>query len=145
MKVILLQDVRKQGKKDDIIEVSEGYANNFLIKNNLAVAYTKTSVNILSRDINTRAMNESLLIKDMEDLKVKLEKSKIDFTVKSGKNSKLFGTVSSKQIKEKLTEMGFDIKKATIDIKVPIDYLGTYNVDIILHKKVTAHIKINVK
>ena len=145
MKVILLQDVKKQGKKEEIIDVSEGYANNFLIKNGLAVAYSKTSNDILNRQINTRAMNESLLIKDMQDLKEKLEKEKIEFTVKSGKDGKLFGTISSKQIKEKLYEMGYDIKKSVINIKVPIAYIGNHDVEIILHKKVIVKISIIVK
>ena len=71
MKVILLKDVKKQGKKDDIINVSDGYAKNFLIKNNLAVPYTKTSQSILQNELDERAKNEEALIKEYEEIKKK--------------------------------------------------------------------------
>ena len=68
MKVILLKDVKKQGKKDDIINVSDGYAKNFLIKNNLAVPYTKTSQSILQNELDERAKNEEAFIKECEEI-----------------------------------------------------------------------------
>lgn len=144
MKVILLEDVRKQGKKDQIIDVSDGYAKNFLIKNKLAVPYTKTSENILNRELGEKALNESLLIQEMSKLKEKLEKEKIVFSSPSGKDGRLFGTISTKQIKEKISSLGYDIKKSTINIKNPINSLGVHNVEIVLHKKVIANVKIHV-
>ena len=95
MKVILLKDVKGQGKKDDIIEVSYGYANNYLLKNNLAVAYTQTSKNILDKEIKERENKEDELIKKLNIIKKDLNDKIIEFKVKTGKEDKVFGTISS--------------------------------------------------
>ena len=144
MKVILLQDVKKQGKKDDILEVSDGYAKNFLIKNKLAVPYTKTSKSILDAEVDKREKDETNLIKSCEDLKKKLEGKVFSFTFKSGKDGKLFGTVSTKQLSDELKKSGFDIDKKKIDMPIKIDRLGVYNITINLHKKVVATIKVHI-
>ncbi len=144
MKVILLKDVKKQGKKDDIINVSDGYANNFLIKNGLAVPYTKTSAEILEKEISKRDKKEKQLIDEMNLLKKKLEKEKLKFKVKTGVEDKLFGSISTKQIKTKLTELGYDLNKKEIIIEEQINSLGTWIVKINLHKKVTAKLNIEV-
>ncbi len=144
MKVILLQDVKKQGKKDDILEVSDGYAKNFLIKNKLAVPYTKTSKAILETEVDKRAKDEEMLIKSCEELKKKLESKDFSFTFKSGKDGKLFGTVSTKQLSEELKKNGFDIDKKKIYMPIKIDTLGVYNITINLHKSVVATIKVHI-
>lgn len=143
MKVILLTDVKKQGKKDEIIEVSDGYANNYLIKNKLAIAYTAGSKLKLDNQIEERKINEELLIRKMEEAKKKLEGEIIVFPSKSGKDGKIFGSISSKQIKDKLTVMGYEIPKNAIQTE-HIDTLGIHQIKINLHKKVMAQIKINV-
>lgn len=145
MKVILLKDVKKQGKKDDILEVSDGYAENFLIKNGLAIKYTEGSKKRLQNEIETRALEEDLLVKECLNIKDKLEKTTINFKVKVGKNGKIFGTISSKQIAEELSKKGFTIDKKMIEIDNSIDSLGIHVVNIKLHKKVTAKLNISVK
>lgn len=137
MKVILLKDVKKQGKKDDIIEVSDGYANNYLIKNKLAVRYTSGSKNKLNSEIKERELKEDKIVNDLLKLKNELEKKKISFTVKSGKDGKIFGTISSKQISDELKKMGYDIDKKCIEMDHTIDTLGTHKVSLKVHKKVT--------
>ncbi len=144
MKVILLQDVKKQGKKDQIIDVSDGYAKNFLIKNNLAVPATKTSKNILDKQIDTRNKNEEELIKECNKIKDQLEKITLNFKVKTGASDKVFGTISSKQISEELKNKNFDIDKKKIILNNHLDCLGIYNVKIELHKKVIAELKVNL-
>ena len=144
MKVILLQDVKKQGKKDDIIDVSDGYANNFLIKNNLAVPYSKRSSEILSNEIEKRELAEEKLVNEYNEIKKKLDGKNITFKVKTGDHDKVFGTVSSKQISDELNKMGFKIDKKCIKINNPISSLGVTNVDIELHKKVKFKIGINL-
>lgn len=144
MKVILLQDVKKQGKKDDIIEVSDGYATNYLIANKLAVPYTKTSKTILNNELDKRANDEAARIKECQKLKEKMEKDDFSFVFKSGKDGRLFGTVSSKQLAEELKKRGYNVDKKMIKMNLKIDSLGVYNVDIELHKSVTATIKVHI-
>lgn len=144
MKVILLQDVKKQGKKDEIIDVSDGYATNFLIKNKLAVPYTKTSKSILAGELDQRAKNEEALIAECQRMKEKLEKMDFSFTFKSGQDGRLFGTVSSKQLAEELKKNGFNIDKKQIVMDTKIDTLGVYNIKINLHKSVCATIKVHI-
>lgn len=145
MKVILLQDVKKQGKKDEIINVSDGYANNFLIKNGLAVPYTETSKNVLDKQIQKRNDDEDKLVASLNEIKKKLENNNLEFKVKTGKEDQVFGTISTKQISDKLKELGYDIDKKKISSKTNIDTLGTHIVDIELHKKVKFTVNVILK
>ena len=144
MKVILLKDVKKQGKKDDIIEVKDGYGN-YLINNKLAVLATKGSSKVLKFQQEKAALEENLLIKDCEDIKKKLESMTLNFKVNTGKNGQVFGQISTKQISDKKKKKGFDIDKRKIKLDVPINTLGTTNVKILLHKKVEATLKIHLQ
>ena len=144
MKVILLKDVKKQGKKDEIINVSDGYANNYLIKNGLAVMYTKTNKNKLDDKLKKEQDIEDAKIKEFNKIKNSLENKTIEFKVKTGEDDKVFGTISSKQISDKLLLMGFNIDKKNIKISDPINSLGITLVDIILHSKVKFKIKVKL-
>ncbi len=145
MKVILLKDVKKQGKKDDIIEVSDGFAQNYLIKNGYAIKYTSGSKTHLENNLNMRKEEEEKLIERLKIIKKQIEDNELIFKVKVGKEGKLFGSISSKQIVEKLAENNIIIDKKNIDIKNAIDTLGIHIIDINLHKKVNAQAKILVK
>ena len=144
MKVILLKDVKKQGKKDDIIEVSDGYGMNYLIKNGLAVATTKTSTKILSNELDKRKQEEEELVKKMQEMRDKIIRENITFKVKTGAMDKVFGNVSSKQIAEYLNKMGYKVDKKQIQIDAPLDTLGVHNVTVELHKKVRFNIRVNL-
>ena len=100
MKVIFLKDVKGQGKKDEIKEVKDGYAMNYLIKNKYAVRFSETGNKILKEQISDRLMKEEIDIKNAKDVASKLKKVVITFKVKTGKNDMVFGSISSKQIKE---------------------------------------------
>lgn len=145
MKVIFLKDVKGQGKKDEIKEVKDGYAMNFLIKKGYAEAANTSNLKHLEIKKETRKLEESLLIKDMESLKKELEKMTLKFTVKTGGQDKMFGQISVKQIKEELNKKGYSIDKTKIKIDHPIMSLGMHNVDIELHKQVIATIKVQVQ
>lgn len=145
MKVILLCDVKKQGKKDDIIDVADGYAKNYLIKNNLAVKYSETSSKILKNEIKERENVEQQKINKALELKEKIEKEKIKFNLNCGDKGKVFGTISKSQIKEEFKNKGYSIKTQDIILDTPISSLGTFEVKIILYKKVIAKILVNVE
>lgn len=144
MKVIFLKDVKGQGKKGETKEVSDGYAMNFLIKNGFAIKETKGSINVLNKqNADAKALDEKLT-KEAKELKKKLEKEKVVFLVKSGKDSKMFGTISTKQIRDELQNKGYTIDKKDI-ITETINSLGFHNVDIKLYKDVIANIKVEIK
>ena len=145
MKVILLQDVKKQGKKDQIIDVSDGYARNFLIKNGLAIAANTESKKNLERELDKRKAAEDAFVEECKQIAEKLKATEVVIKVKTGEQDKVFGTVSSKQICEELKNKGFNIDKKKICLDYAIDCLGTHNVKIELHKKVIAEVKVTLK
>ena len=145
MKVIFIKNLKNQGKIDDIKEVSDGYATNFLIKNGYAVKYTKGSNERLKDDIKNRELKEQKDIKEANEIKNKLEKENLLFKVNSGANGKVFGNISTKQIEEKLKAFGYNIDKKKIKLASPLNTLGTHNVTIELHKKVEANLKVTIK
>ena len=142
-KVILLKDVKKQGKKNDIIDVASGYAN-FLIKNNQAVSATESSVKRLNREKEEQKEALNNLIKDCEKIKVKLEKEELKFQVKTGAEDRVFGSVSAKQIAQELEKKGYNIDKKQIIIKTPLSSLGYHTLQIELHKQVIANIRVEL-
>jgi len=144
MKVILIEDVKKQGKKGEIINVKDGYGN-FLINNHQAVLLTDTGLNRLSKEKEQAALEEDLAIKDANTIKNKLAKEKISFTVTTGAGDRVFGSIISKQIADELKKKGYTIDKKQIHLDVPISSLGYFDVEIMLHKKVKGVIKVEVK
>ena len=144
MKIILIKDVKKQGKSGDILEVKDGYGT-FLINKGDAVLATSNSVDRLDRENKEKEVKENNLIKECEVLKKKLENLKIGFNVKTGEQDRVFGSISAKQIVEELKNKGYSIDKKQVKINNSISSLGFHNVDIELHKKVVATIKIELK
>ena len=143
MKIILLEDVKKQGKKGEIINVADGYAN-FLIKNKQAVPATQTGVDRLNKENALKEEALAKLISDCEKVKAKIENETFKFQVKTGEQDRVFGSVSAKQIANELVKKGYNIDKKQIKITSPLSSLGYHNVDIELHKSVVAHIKVEL-
>ena len=144
MKVIFLKDLKGQGKKNEIKEVSDGYATNYLIKNGYAVKYTKSSSDKRDEEIHNNKLLDEENTKKANDIKKKLEKEKINFNVSCGKDGKVFGSISSKQIHEKLVEKGYNVDKKKIIIKDSLSSLGMFYVDVELYKKVVAKVRIEL-
>ena len=145
MKVILLKDIRKLGKKDEVVEVSDGYARNFLIKNKSAIAYTKGSAKVLDHQMEERAKQEAQLKKEAEELIEELKNVTLEFKLSAGKNGAVFGSVSSKQIVEALTKKGYKIDKRKLQMDQSISSLGTTRVKVDLyHGQVMGEIVVHV-
>ena len=142
MQVIFIKDLKGQGKKGEIKEVKDGYATNFLIKNKYAVKKTEENLHVL--EINKKHEQEQDLKNRNEanKLKEKLEKLVLKFQVKTGVQDKVFGSISVKQIKEKLNE--YNIDKNMINIISPISSLGFHEVEIVLYKDIKAIVKVEL-
>lgn len=144
MKVIFTKDVKGQGKAGDIKEVKDGYAENFLIRNGYAVAYTQRSKEILDISNKNKAKEEAEEIKRCNDIKNSLKDRVIVFKVKTGKQDQVFGTISTKQISVELEKLGYKIDKKKIVLDEPISSLGYHEVKIDLHKQVQAIVTIEL-
>ena len=145
MKVILLADVKKLGKKDQTVEVSDGYANNFLFPRHLAVQVTKKSVEVLENQQEERKELAAKMKAEAEELAKKLDKISLVFKVKTGREGKLFGAVSLKQITEELNKQyGIDIDKRKFTNKGPLDQLGVYILSVELYKGVLGSIRVEI-
>ena len=145
MKVILLKDVKKLGKKDAIVDVSDGYASNYLFPNRLAVPVTNKSKEILSKQQEDARIAEENAKKAAQELANKLENIEVVFKTKIGKEGKMFGSISLKQIEEEmLAQHNIQIDKRKFIDKGPLDSLGIYRLKIELHKGVVGIIKVHI-
>ena len=145
MKVILKSDVKKLGKKGDIVDVADGYGRNFLIARGLAVASTERSREILAEQKKEEALTEEKNRKAAEQKAKEMEKEMLVFTVNTGKDGKVFGSVSTKQIAEELSRRGYEIDKRKILDTQPIGSLGVTKVRIELHKGVIGVVNVQLK
>lgn len=145
MKVIFIKDLKKQGRVNDIKEVSDGYATNYLIKNGYAVKYTKGSNERLQNELDIKAREEEKEIEKANKIKEKLNDVCLTFKVKCSNDGKVFGSISSKQISDKLNELGYSIDKKDIKLNETLNTLGIYNVEVVIYKKVKGNIKVELK
>ena len=145
MEVILLVDVKKVGKKNQTVKVSDGYANNYLLKNKLAVPVSKKSVEILANQQENARIAEENAKKEAQKLAEKLKTITVELSLKVGKDGKTFGSVSPKQVEEELlAKYGIEIDKRKILDRGPMDTLGYYTLRIELHKGVIGEIKVHI-
>lgn len=145
MKVILLADVKGTGKKNDVIEVSDGYARNCLFKKKLAIEATSTEINAVQNKLKAQEFHKAEEIKKWKELAAKMKNAEIKCTVKCGENGKIFGSVTSKEIADKLVESGYDVDKKKIILKEPIKTPGNYVVEVKFLPDVSTKIKVSVK
>lgn len=145
MKVILLEDVKSLGKKGEIVDISDGYARNFILPKNKGIEATSANLNSLKLQ---KANEEKIALENLEqakDLGAKLTKAAVEIKIKAGEGGKLFGAISSKEIAAAIKEQhGLDVDKKKIVLDEPIKELGSHSIKIKLHKEVTANVTVNV-
>lgn len=146
MKVILTQDVKSQGKKGDVINVADGYANNFLILKGLAVPATSSALAI--NQAQKRAQQQLLEEQKKEALQLanKIKMICLEFSISRGENGKAFGSIGTKEIAEKLSEhYSINIDKKKIVLQNPLKNAGNYLIEIKLHQGISAKLQITIK
>ncbi|MDO4788775.1 MAG: 50S ribosomal protein L9 [Johnsonella sp.] len=146
MKIVLLEDVKALGKKGEIVEVSEGYARNFLLPKKKGVEANTANLNTLK----LQKANAEKIAKEAFDaakeLAAKLENSSVAISIKGGKEGKTYGSVTTKEIAQAAKDqLNLDIDKKKIVLSEPIKTFGAHEVNIKLHKDVTARLVVNVR
>ena len=144
MKVILQQDVKKLGKKGEIVEVSEGYGRNFLLPRKAAVLANAENMNVAKAQAGSKAREEAMATDEAKLMAAQLEKVSVTIPVKIGENGKLFGSVTGKDVADALKKEKIDIDRRKITIKGDVTGVGEYEAVIKVHPSITSTIKVNV-
>ena len=145
MKVLLLQDVKGQGKKGEVINVSDGYANNFLLKKGLGVVATADKIN--SVEIHNKAVEKQKAAekqKAQEDAN-RLKGQTITIVASAGAQGKMYGSITNKEIAEELTKMGYPVDKKQVVLKAPIRVKGAYPVTVKMYAEISTTINVVVE
>lgn len=146
MKVILLQDVKSVGKKDQIVDVSDGYARNFIFAKKLGIEATPSNLNNLKLQKNNEAKIAKENLEKAKDFAAKLEELVIVVKIKAGEGGRVFGSVSSKEIAEAAKkQFGVEIDKKKIVLDEPLRSFGTFEIAVKLHPEVTAKTRVKVE
>ena len=143
MKVILKEDIKNVGYKDDVVEVKDGYGRNFLIPQGKAKLASEGALKMLAEDIRQRGFKMDKLKKDAEALSEKLEGSTITIATKAGSTGRIFGSITTLHIANALKDKGFEVDRRKI-VTDDIKELGTYAANVNLFKDITANISIDV-
>ncbi len=145
MKVILLDNIKGVGKKDEVINASDGYARNYLIPKKLAVEANAENMTKLNNKKEAASYRKDLEKQSAEELAKKLKGILLKIKVKAGENGKIFGGVTSKEISDNLkSQYNFEVDKKKIELKETIKTLGSFNVSIKLFEGVIANLKVEV-
>lgn len=145
MKIILLQDVKGQGKKGEVIDVNEGYARNFLIKKGFAEAATASKINDLNQKKAAADYHKAEETKAMQAMAKELKDKSFTVKIKAGQNGKVFGSVTGANVSDSLIAAGFNVDKKKVVLPQPIKTVGEYTVDLKLMEGVSTKIKVIVE
>lgn len=144
MKVILQKDVKNLGKKGEAVEVSEGYARNYLVPRGLVVMATDANLRTLKKEQDAKQNRKEREKKEAEQLAEKISKIRVDVTAKAGEAGRIFGSVTSADIAAALERKGVKVDKRKIELKDPIKVLGEYTVDVRVYQEMSATLTVKV-
>lgn len=144
MKIILIKDVKGTGKKGDVVDCKDGFAR-FLLKNGSAKEASSQAINDNKQQKEAAAFHLAEQKRKNHELKELLQGKEVVVSVKTGENGKFFGSVTSKEISEKLAESGYEVDKKKIILNAPIKSTGVYSLDVRISAEETAKIKIKVE
>ena len=145
MKVVLLQDVKKMGKKGDVVEVSDGYGRNVLIRKGLGVEGTRANLNTAAQRQESKVFKDKVAADEAVIMAAQLKKVRVVIKVKSGEDGRVFGSVTGKDISDALkAQYKFDLDKKNIRLKNPIKTVGEYDVEVWVHQQTTSTVHVSV-
>lgn len=144
MEVILKQDIKKVGEKDDIVNVKPGYGRNFLIPKGYAILATPSEKKILAENIKQAQFKQEKIKSDAEAIAAKLEGIKLTIGAKAGETGKIFGSVNTIQIADALKKQGFDVDRRRITFEEEPKVIGEYIANLNLHKEVKVQVPFEV-
>ena len=146
IKVILKENIKGVGKKDEIVEVKDGYANNFLLNQNKAILATPENINKLKARNEKIQKHHDRDVKNAKELKEVLATKEIVLKVKAGENNKVFGSIGAKEIVQAIKEqLNIDIDKKKVSADSKVKEIGVHNVELKLHSEVKANLKVKVE
>ncbi len=146
IKVILKENIKGVGKKDEIVEVKDGYANNFLLNQNKAILATPENINKLKARNEKIQKHHDRDVKNAKELKEVLATKEIVLKVKAGENNKVFGSISAKEIVQAVKDqLNIDIDKKKVSADSKLKEIGVHNVELKLHSEVKANLKVRVE
>lgn len=145
MQIILLEDVKALGKKGEIVNVSDGYARNFILPKKVGLEATPKNINDLKLQKAAQQKKEQEILEQAKELKERIEQKGVLLKIKAGEGGRTFGSVSTKEIAQAVTsQLGLEIDKKKLVLNDPIKNMGSYTVPVKLHPKVTAELKVKV-
>ncbi|HSL94282.1 MAG TPA: 50S ribosomal protein L9 [Bacillota bacterium] len=144
MKVILQKDVKNLGKKGESVEVSEGYARNYLVPRGLVIMATDANLRTLKQEQDAKQNRKEREKREAEQLAEKISKMKVSVTAKAGDSGRIFGSVTSADIAAALEKQGVKVDKRKIELKDPIKVLGDYTVDVRVYQEMSATLSVKV-
>lgn len=145
MQIILTEDVKSLGKKGELVNVSDGYARNFILPKKLGLEASAKNLNDLKLQKAAEVKRQKELLEEAQKLAKDLESKTVEVKIKAGEGGRTFGSISTKEIAQSLkTQFGYDIDKKKLQLAEPIKNIGTHTVPIKLHPQVTAELKVSV-
>lgn len=144
MEVILKQDIKNLGYKDDVVKVKDGYGRNFLIPKGYAVVANESNKKILAENIKQAQFKQDKIKKEAETIAAGLKDAKVVIGAKAGESGKIFGAVNTIQFADALKKLGFEVDKKRITFESDVKFIGSYTANLNLHKDVKIQVPFEV-